>query len=86
MIVTLGEQGCDLWQAGVRTHVPDVPATQVLDPTGCGDAFPGALLHGRSLGWPLPRCVALGNRVGALKIAQRCGQNHQIPAEMIAAA
>ena len=30
--------------------------------------------------------MALGNRVGALKIAQRGGQNHQIPAEMIAAA
>jgi hypothetical protein len=30
--------------------------------------------------------VALGNQVGALKIAQRGGQNHQIPAELIAAA
>ena len=86
VVVTLGEQGCDLWQAGVRTHVPGVAATEVLDPTGCGDAFRGALLHGLSLGWPLARCAALGNRVGALKIAQRGGQNHQIPAAMIAAA
>ncbi len=84
VIVTLGAQGCDLWQDGVCIHVPGVPATEVLDPTGCGDAFRAALLHGLSLGWPLERCVALGNRVGALKIAQRGGQNHQIPAEMIA--
>jgi adenosine kinase len=86
VIVTLGAEGCDLWIAGQRTHVPGVQAAAVLDPTGCGDAFRGALLHGLSLGWPLARCAALGNRVGALKIAQRGGQNHSIPAELIAAA
>ncbi len=86
VIVTLGAHGCDLWQNGVPTHVPGVVATEVLDPTGCGDAFRGALLHGLSQGWPLARCVALGNQVGALKIAQRGGQNHTIPAAMIAAA
>ena len=86
VIVTLGADGCEVWQAGRRTHVPGVAAEAVLDPTGCGDAFRGALLHGLSLGWPLERCVALGNQVGALKIAQRGGQNHQIPAELIAAA
>ena len=86
VIVTLGAQGCDLWQNGVHTHVPGVAATEVLDPTGCGDAFRGALLHGLYQGWTLERSVALGNRVGALKIAQRGGQNHSIPAELIAAA
>lgn len=86
VIVTLGAEGCDLWLGGQRTHVPGVKADAVLDPTGCGDAFRGALLHGLSLGWPLARCAALGNRVGALKIAQRGGQNHTIPAALIAAA
>ena len=86
VIVTLGAEGCDLWINGQRTHVPGVKADAVVDPTGCGDAFRGALLHGLSLGWPLARCVALGNRVGAIKIAQRGGQNHTIPAELIAAA
>ena len=86
VIVTLGAEGCDLWVAGERTHVPGVTATEVLDPTGCGDAFRGALLHGLSLGWPLARCVALGNQVGAIKIAQRGGQNHTVPAALIAAA
>jgi adenosine kinase len=86
VIVTLGAEGCDLWINGERSHVPGVVAEAVVDPTGCGDAFRGALLHGLSLGWPLARCVALGNRVGAIKIAQRGGQNHQIPAELIAAA
>ena len=86
VIVTLGAEGCELWQKGQRTLVPGVTATAVLDPTGCGDAFRGALLHGLSLGWDLARCVALGNQVGALKIAQHGCQNHQIPAALIAAA
>jgi adenosine kinase len=85
VIVTLGAEGCDLWQQGVRTHVPGVAATEVLDPTGCGDAFRGALLFGLERGWPLERCVALGNRVGALKIASRGGQNHRFdPAALTA--
>ena len=85
VIVTLGAEGCDLWQQGMRTHVPGVAATEVLDPTGCGDAFRGALLFGLERGWPLERCVALGNRVGALKIASRGGQNHRFdPAALTA--
>jgi adenosine kinase len=86
VIVTLGAEGCEVWVNGTRTLVPGVAATAVVDPTGCGDAFRGALLHGLSQGWSLDRCVALGNQVGALKIAQRGGQNHAIPAELIAAA
>ena len=76
IVVTLGAEGCDVWQRGERQHVPGVAATEVVDPTGCGDAFRGALLYGLERGWALERCVALGNRVGALKIACRGGQNH----------
>jgi adenosine kinase len=82
----LGAEGCELWQAGERIHVPGVAAAEVLDPTGCGDAFRAALLLGLSKGWTLERCAKLGNLVGALKIAQRGGQNHQVPAALLAAA
>jgi adenosine kinase len=78
VIVTLAHEGCDVWEQGVRTRVPGVEATAVVDPTGCGDAFRGALLFGLERGWPLADCVALGNRLGALKIAQRGGQNHVV--------
>ena len=84
VIVTLGAEGCDLWQQGQRTHVPGVSAAQVLDPTGCGDAFRGALLYGLERDWPLERCVDLGNRIGALKIACRGGQNHSIDRSALA--
>ena len=78
VVVTLAAEGCEVWQAGTRTHVPGVAATEVVDPTGCGDAFRGALLYGLERGWGLVRCVELGNRIGALKIACRGGQNHVI--------
>jgi adenosine kinase len=76
VIVTLGAQGCELWRDGVRQHIPGVTASAVVDPTGCGDAFRAALLHGIEQGWDLARSVELGNRIGAIKIAQRGGQNH----------
>ena len=78
VVVTLGADGCDIWRAGERTRVPGVAASEVVDPTGCGDAFRGALLYGLERGWDLERCAALGNRVGALKIACRGGQNHVV--------
>jgi len=78
VVVTLAEQGCELWQGGQRTLVRGVAATEVVDPTGCGDAFRAALLYGLERGWPLQRCAELGNRLGALKIAQRGPQNHQL--------
>jgi adenosine kinase len=78
VVVTLGAQGCEIWQRGRKEHVPGVAANAVVDPTGCGDALRGALLYGLAQGWPLERCAALGNHVGALKIAHRGGQNHPL--------
>jgi adenosine kinase len=75
LVVTLGHEGCEVWVGGEKTHVPPVKATAVVDPTGCGDAWRGALLHGLEQGWPLARCAELGNKVGAAKIASRGPQN-----------
>jgi adenosine kinase len=75
LVVTLGHEGCEVWTGGEKTHVPAVKAAAVVDPTGCGDAWRGALLHGLEQGWPLARCAELGNKVGAAKIASRGPQN-----------
>jgi adenosine kinase len=83
IVVTLADQGCEVWQRGERTHVPGVTAEQVVDPTGCGDAFRAGLLYALERGWPLARAAALGNRLGAIKIAQRGGQNHRIDASVL---
>jgi adenosine kinase len=78
IVVTLGAEGCDVWEQGRVQRVPGVQASAVLDPTGCGDALRGALLYGLERGWPLARSAALGNEIGALKIASAGPQNHQI--------
>ena len=86
LVVTLGGEGCDVWVNGERTHVPPVSPAEVLDPTGCGDAWRGAMLFGLEQGWPLARCAALGNQLGALKIASRGPQNYTVGADVLATA
>ncbi len=78
LVVTLGGEGCEVWIDGEKTLVPPVKATAVVDPTGCGDAWRGALLFGLEQGWSLAKCAELGNRVGALKIASRGPQNYAL--------
>ena len=78
LVVTLAAEGCEVWTNGEREHVPGVVPTAVIEPTGCGDAWRGALLFGLEKGWPFAQCAALGNQVGALKIAQRGPQNYQV--------
>jgi adenosine kinase len=75
LVVTLGAEGCEVWVGGEKTLVPPVKAVELVDPTGCGDAWRGALLFGLEQGWDLVRCAELGNRVGAVKIASRGPQN-----------
>ena len=77
LVITLADQGCDLWQQGQCSRVPGVPARAVLDPTGCGDALRAGLLYGLAQGWDLRRSAELGNRMGAEKIASRGGQNYR---------
>lgn len=78
LVVTLGGEGCEVWEQGERSHVPAVAPAEVVDPTGCGDAWRGGLLYGLERGWPLARCARLGNRLGALKIARRGPQNYEL--------
>ena len=86
LVVTLGGEGCEVWENGQRALVAPVTAAEVVDPTGCGDAWRGALLFGLEQGWSLARCAALGNRLGALKIASRGPQNYVVSDEVRAAA
>lgn len=86
LIVTLAGEGCDVWQQGEVTRVAGIKAEALVDPTGCGDAFRGGLLHGLSQGWPLVRCVALANRMGAIKIASAGPQNYTIDRDALLSA
>ena len=78
LVVTLGAEGCDVWENGSSSRIAPVVAPSPLDPTGCGDAWRGALLYGLEKNWNLVRCAELGNRMGAAKIASQGPQNYQI--------
>jgi len=83
LVVTLGAKGCEVWVGGEKTLVEPVKAVSVIDPTGCGDAFRGALLYGLEQGWDLAHCAQLGNRLGSLKIAQRGPQNYSLDKQAV---
>ncbi|HTS51846.1 MAG TPA: carbohydrate kinase family protein [Burkholderiales bacterium] len=77
-IVTQGAHG-SLIHANAKTHqVPSVKPHAVIDPTGCGDAYRAGLLYGISQSWDWPTAGRLASLMGAIKIATRGGQNHQV--------
>jgi adenosine kinase len=76
LVVTLGAQGSHIYAGGKRFEIPGVKADAVADPTGCGDAYRAALLHGIANGWDWESTGRLGSLMGAIKIAQRGPQNH----------
>lgn len=84
LIVTRGGQGSEIRAGGVRHDIPCVEAEQVLDPTGCGDAYRSGLLYGIANGFDWPTTGRLAAVMGAIKIAHRGGQNHQPSREEIA--
>ncbi len=77
LIVTLGAKGSRIYADGARIDIPVVPAIEVLDPTGCGDAYRAGLLYGIANGWGWEKTGRLAALMGSLKIAHRGGQNHK---------
>jgi adenosine kinase len=84
LIVTLGAQGSAIYTEGREILIPAAKPTEVLDPTGCGDAYRAGLLHGIQKGWDWDTTGRLASLMGALKIASRGGQNHKPTREEIA--
>jgi len=83
LIVTLGANGSHIYADSQRFEIPPVKADEVVDPTGCGDAYRAGLLYGISRNWDWPTCGRLASVMGAIKIASRGGQNHKPSKEEI---
>ncbi len=77
LIVTLGGNGSQIYADGTRVDIPVVPAAELLDPTGCGDAYRAGLLYGIANGWAWAKTGRLAALMGSIKIAHRGGQNHK---------
>ena len=85
VVVTLGAQGSVIHAGGEVFEIPCAAPDEVVDPTGCGDAFRAGLLHGIASGMDWPRTGRLASLMGALKVAHRGGQNHHYSRDEIAA-
>lgn len=84
LVVTLGARGSVVYAGGRQIEVPCVKAEEVVDPTGCGDAFRAGLLYGIGAGMDWPLTGRLASLLGAIKIAKRGGQNHYFTRDEIA--
>lgn len=71
LIVTGGEQGSTLHHDGVTTSIPVVAAAQLVDPTGCGDAFRAGLLQGLECGLDFESAARLGSVMGSFLAEHR---------------
>jgi len=77
LVVTLGARGSLIYAGGKCIEIPQVPAEEVVDPTGCGDAYRAGLLYGLAKGWDWESTGRLGSLMGSIKIAHRGPQNHK---------
>jgi adenosine kinase len=76
LVVTRGELGAEIYAGGRRIDIPCVPVSEVVDPTGCGDAFRAGMMHGLSRGLDWETTGRIASLMGAIKIAHQGGQNH----------
>jgi adenosine kinase len=77
-VVTYGEKGSDILRAsGERIPVPACPVTEVVDPTGAGDAFRGGFVTGLLRGAELPVCGRMGAVAAAFCIERYGTQSHR---------
>jgi adenosine kinase len=85
LVQTLGVQGSRIYAGREMHDIPIARAEQVIDPTGCGDAYRAGLLYGIAHGWDWLRTGRLGAVLGAIKIASRGAQNHHVDRETVEA-
>jgi adenosine kinase len=76
LVVTLGGDGSHIYTENRRIEVPPARVRDVVDPTGCGDAYRAGLLYGlmHAMDWETTGRIA--TLMGAIKIERHGTQNH----------
>lgn len=83
LVITKGPQGSVIYSDDKQIEIPCVKSDVQVDPTGCGDAYRAGLLYGIANEMDWQTTGQLGSLMGALKIAQRGGQNHSFSSDEI---
>jgi sugar/nucleoside kinase (ribokinase family) len=79
IVVTDGTHGSWVFpREGRAFHQPAYRLSQVVDTTGCGDAYHGAFLFGLLQGWPLERVASVASAAAALN-ARHLGGRRGLP-------
>ena len=78
LITTRGEQGSVFQTARGEDEVPAVPPSQVLDPTGAGDAYRAGLLKGLTLGLEWPEAARMGAVLASFCVEKQGTQEHRL--------
>ncbi len=76
IVITRGEQGADIYTSKEHVNVPVVMPTEIVDPTGVGDAFRGGFLTGLSHGLELSLCGRMGALAATYCLEKRGPQGH----------
>ena len=76
LIVTRGGEGSSIYLKDKEIVIPVAKASQIADPTGCGDAYRAGLLYGimNDMDWETSGRIA--SLIGAVKIEVAGTQNH----------
>lgn len=77
LVVTRGGSGSVIHTRKEGFAIPAAKAREVVDPTGCGDAYRAGLLHGLLHGLDWRRTGHIASLLGAVKIESRGTQNHR---------
>ncbi|MFP4268297.1 MAG: ribokinase [Spirochaetaceae bacterium] len=73
IVVTMGERGSWYFSGEEEQHVPTLPA-EVVDTTGAGDAYIGALAYGLSKGYDEISAMKAASRVASIAVSQKGAQ------------
>ncbi|NNC97129.1 MAG: carbohydrate kinase family protein [Gammaproteobacteria bacterium] len=77
MIITRGAEGSIIFTPDTRrTDIPAVTPIDVIDPTGCGDAYRAGLLYALMQGMDLETAGCVASLLGSIKISHAGTQNH----------
>lgn len=82
LIVTRGGEGAYVYTQKGRIDIPPVKASELVDPTGCGDAFRAGMVYGllNDMDWETTGRIA--SLMGSIKIETHGTQNHVFEADM----
>lgn len=85
VFVTRGAEGSVIQHGTHTLKVPALPGREIVDPTGCGDAYRAGLLHGLLGDMDLETCARYATLLGGIKVEHRGTQNHRPEAARIEA-